>query len=163
MELTIRQMESEDWPKVSEIYLQGIQTNLATFASSVPPYLQWVNTHISKLNYVATQNNNIVGFAALSATANTGAYIGVAELSVYVHNDYKGEGIGLKLTQFMLNKAKHSGYWTVESRIMANNEASIKMHEKVGFRIVGTRQKIGKDINGEWRDTVIMEKRNDIY
>jgi phosphinothricin acetyltransferase len=160
MEFIIREMEGTDWAKVSEIYVQGIETNVSTFETKCPTYEEWDKAHAKVCRYVITDNENILGWAALTIASGRCVYSGVAELSIYIDNRYKGKGVGSKLLAHLINESENHGFWTIQSGIMEENEASIKLHEKCGFRRIGFREKVGKDRYGKWRNTVLMEKRS---
>nr|WP_321412520.1 N-acetyltransferase family protein [uncultured Carboxylicivirga sp.] len=110
--------------------------------------------------FVIAINNEIAGWAALSPVSNTCIYGGVAEVSVYVSDKYRGTGIGKKLLDLIKDSEKN-GIWTLQAGIFTENIASVKLHESVGFRLIGYREKIGK-LNGQWKDNLIFEKRSEI-
>ncbi|WP_412103589.1 N-acetyltransferase family protein [Rossellomorea aquimaris] len=156
---TISEMKKNDWNQVADIYLEGISTGNATFQKDVPSWEEWDGSHIKVSRIVARENDSILGWAALSPVSSRCVYSGVAEVSVYVSNQYNGKGIGSLLLNALIEISEQNGYWTLQSGIFPENVASIKLHEKHGFRIVGRREKIGK-MDGVWRDTVLMERRS---
>ncbi len=160
MDNYIREMTKDDWAEVENIYIQGIKTNLATFETDAPSCENWFKGRIEGYNFVYVKDSKVVAWAALSPTSARHVYRGVVEYSLYVHNDYKGMGIGKALTEHMIEQSEKGGIWTLESGIMANNIASIKLHEKCGFKTVGIREKMGEDEFGVWRDVVTMERRS---
>ena len=162
MNYIIRKMEQEDWLQVKEIYRQGIETNMGTFQNSIPEYEEWDNAHLQEGRCVAVTNDKILGWIALTPVSSRCVYAGVAEISVYIHNDYKRMGIGYKLLNKLVDESEKLGIWTLQSGIFQENLASIELHKKCGFREVGYREKIGKDRFGIWRNTVLMEKRNSL-
>ena len=159
MEFEIREMQPLDYSGVAEIYGQGMESGTATFQRYVPEYEEWDRAHHSFCRYVAVSDGIIVGWAALTVGIVREPYKGVAELSIYVRNGYKRHGIGYALIEIIKKNAGKHGVWMLESRICRQNIGSIKLHEKCGFRTVGFREKIAKDIFGEWQDTVEMELR----
>lgn len=159
MDYTIRPMEKDDWSDVLEIYYQGIQTNNATFELSCPSYEEWDGTHVKSCRFVAEDDFAVVGWTALSPVSSRECYKGVAELSVYVDADHRGDGVGKLLLSKIIEESEKEGFWTLEASIMQTNAASIGLHEKLGFRTVGYRERIAKDRFGVWRNTVIMEHR----
>ena len=161
MEYSIRKMKATDWEQVSDIFKQGIASNLATFEIVVPTYENWDNGHLKFCRFVAVKDDVVLGWAALSPTSNRKAYEGVVELSIYIGDNYKKNGIGSKLMKRIICESEQCGIWTIQSSIMQNNIPSINLHLKHGFREVGYRYNISKDITGNWRNTVIMEKRSD--
>lgn len=161
-DVMIRSMVAEDWPDVSRIYQAGMDTNLATFQTDCPSYEEWDTSHIAECRFVAELNGNVVGWAALSPVSSRCVYAGVAEVSVYIDSNAQGMGIGAALMDELSRASEQEGYWTLQSGIFDNNAASLRLHEKCGYRMVGYRDKIGKDRTGTWRNTVLMERRNDI-
>lgn len=158
--VNIRPMIPEDWPSVAEIYIQGIKTNLATFETVCPAYEEWDRAHLSVCRLTAEVNGSVVGWCALTPVSSRCVYRGVAEVSIYIDASFARCGIGTRLLNALTEQADQQGIWTLESSIFANNEASIRLHERCGFRLVGVREKLGKDAAGVWRDTVLMEKRS---
>lgn len=159
MEPIIQPMTPAHWGQVSHIYRQGILTDLATFTPVVPPYEAWDRGHIPDMRFVYIQDDVVLGWMALAPTSARAVYDGVAEISLYIHQDHQGKGIATALMQFILTHAQTKGYWTLQSIIFRDNTTSITLHENHGFRMVGYREKIAKDRHGVWRDTVLMEKR----
>jgi phosphinothricin acetyltransferase len=157
---SIRDMIKADWPRVREIYRQGIEGNLATFQTECPSWDEWDDAHIRTCRLVITKEDFVVGWAALTAVSGRCGYAGVAEASLYIDTDSHGKGVGTELLSELIHVSENAGFWTLQSGIMKNNAASIRLHEKCGFRMVGYRERIGKDRFGVWRDTVLMEKRS---
>ncbi len=157
----IRNMIAEDWEQVAMIYHQGILTGNATFQQDLPKWEVWNNGHLAKCRIIMVSDERVVGWAALSPISLRYVYRGVAEVSVYVHKDFTGQGIGYNLLKNLTDDAERNGIWTLQSSIFPENKPSIKIHEKCGFRQMGFREKIGQ-MNGIWRDTVIYEKRSKI-
>lgn len=154
-------MTADDWTNVAEIYRQGIETGNATFQQEIPTWDEWNNGHIKSCRIVAEIDNEIVGWAALSAVSGRCVYAGVAEVSVYVANKYRGQKIGTKLLEKLITESENEKLWTLQASIFPENIASLKIHEEHGFRKIGHREKIGK-MNGIWRDTVLLERRSRI-
>lgn len=162
MDVVARSMNEEDWPSVSEIYRQGIETGKATFQSDVPAYDEWNAAHILECRYVAVIDGEVVGWTALSKVSSRCVYGGVAEVSIYIAENYREEGIGRLLLQHLITESERADFWTLQSGIMEDNSASISLHKKCGFRQVGYREHIGRDSHGKWRSTVLMEKRSGV-
>lgn len=158
----MRPMQADDWDSVARIYQAGMDTNLATFQTKCPPYDEWDSFHIQECRIVAEQGGKVVGWAALSPVSSRCVYAGVAEVSVYIDPAVQGAGIGTALLEELGRVSEQEGYWTLQSGIFDNNTASLRLHEKCGYRWVGHRERIGKDRNGTWRNTVLMERRNAI-
>lgn len=149
----------EHWNAAREIYLQGIATKSATFQTQAPTWEEWDQGHLPNLRYVVLWNGQVVGWAALSRVSGRCVYAGVTEVSLYVHEDFRAKGIGKLLLQHLIEESEQAGIWTLQSGIFPENAASIALHEKLGFRKVGYREKIGK-LDGLWRDTILMERRS---
>jgi L-amino acid N-acyltransferase YncA len=161
MELTIREMKQEDWNYVAEIYQQGIDTKIATFQTEVPTYEAWDRSHIPTCRLVAEIDGEVVGWAALSPYSSRCVYAGVAEVSIYIKDNHRGKQVGEKLLKALINAAEKEGYWTLQSGILEINKASQALHKKAGFRMVGYREKIARDHDGVWQNTVLMERRSE--
>jgi len=160
VDLNIREMKPEDWQIVRSIYEEGIATELATFETQSPEWEKWDKAHIQTCRLVAEEYSlGIVGWAALSPVSNREVYSGVMEVSVYVAQASRGKGIGKKLLQRLIQDSEANGIWTLQSAILSENEASIRLHLISGFRLVGKRERLGK-LNKQWRDVVLMERRS---
>ena len=159
MTYQIREMNESDWPDVSRIYQDGIDTNMATFQTECPSWEEWDASHLKECRLVITQDNIVLGWAALSAVSGRRAYAGVAELSIYVARSNRGGGVGKTLLLELIACSQANDFWTLQSAILEGNTASVHLHESCGFRKVGYREKIGCDRFGTWRDTYLMEKR----
>lgn len=159
-QLNIRFLEVEDWPAVKRIYRQGVDTGIATLETDVPDWEQWDEAHLDHSRLVAEQKDTILGWAALSAVSNRCVYGGVAEVSIYVAESARGEGIGTSLLEALVDHSEENGIWTLQAGIFAENEISIDLHKKCGFRVVGRREKLGC-LHGQWKDIMLMERRSD--
>ncbi|MFL1997239.1 GNAT family N-acetyltransferase [Lysinibacillus irui] len=155
----IRKMEKEDLKEVLNIYKEGIETGMATFETTVPSEQVWDERHHETLRFVAEEHNRIVGWIGISPVSTRAVYSGVGEVSVYISSDSKGKGIASKLFKILIEESEKEGFWTLQSSIFAINASSIQLHKKMGFRVVGTREKIAQ-LHGKWHDTILMEKRN---
>ena len=158
VDMEIRALESADWPAVKAIYEQGIATRLATFETSAPAWADWDDAYLGEHRIVAERDGAVVGWAALLPTSRRACYAGVVENSIYVAEGARGHGVGRALLERLLASADRAGFWTVQASVFADNAASIAFHERCGFRIVGTRERIGR-LDGVWRDTVLLERR----
>jgi len=152
-------MQRHDWPEVKHIYEDGIATGNATFQQSAPEWEEWDKNHLSTCRVVAKDNDTILGWAALTPVSGRCVYAGVAEVSVYINEEARGKGLGKKLLEMLVEESEANDIWTLQAGIFPENTASLKIHEACGFRILGTREKIGK-MNGVWRDTILMERRS---
>jgi phosphinothricin acetyltransferase len=157
-EFTIRPMRESDWDSVCAIYIQGIDTGNATFAATAPEWRDWDETHLPGCRLVAEADYSILGWAALSPYSRREVYSGVAEVSVYVAESARGRGVGVALLSALVRTSEQQGFWTLQAGIFPENEVSIQLHRRCGFRVIGTRERIGQ-MNGCWRDVVLMERR----
>jgi len=157
----VQPMTAEDWPQVREIYVEGIATGNATFERSAPAFDVWDGSHLPAGRLVARAGNEVMGWAALSSVSGRCVYAGVAEVSVYVRASARGRGIGLALLRALVEESEKAGIWTLQAGIFPENTASIDIHGKAGFRIVGVREKLGS-MDGRWRDVVLMERRSTV-
>lgn len=157
--ISIRDMQPEDWQEVSKIYKEGIVTGMATFEKEVPEYNAWNNAHLDHCRIVATKNNDILGWAALSPVSSRCVYGGVGEVSVYVSQNSRGEGVGSLLMNALISKSELEGFWTLQSGIFPENLSSIELHKKTGFRYIGKRERIGS-LDGTWKDNLLFERRS---
>lgn len=160
-ELLITTMQNEDWPDVQRIYREGIETGNATFETQVPERDVWDGKTRPQPRLVARLGYQVVGWAALSSVSARAVYAGVCEVSVYVAAAARGQGVGKKLLQALVQASEELGIWTLQASIFPENQASIAIHEQCGFRIMGYREKIAQH-HGLWRDTVLMERRSQI-
>jgi L-amino acid N-acyltransferase YncA len=152
-------MRPEEWPAVRAIYEEGIATGDATFETEVPSWEAWDAAHLGEHRLVARRGDEVVGWAALVPVSGRCVYAGVAEHSVYVAASARGQGVGRELLEALIASAEHSGIWTLQSGIFPENRASLRLHEVCGFRIVGTRERIGHH-QGRWRDVILLERRS---
>ena len=155
-------MTEADWPYVSRIYQQGMDTNRATFQEKCPPWEEWNRSHLASCRLVAAFEGRVVGWAALSAVSSRCVYAGVAEVSIYIDSAAQGQGAGTQLLGAMIRASEAEGCWMLQSGIFEDNLASIRLHERCGFRLVGYRERIGRDRFGVWRNTVLMERRSSL-
>jgi phosphinothricin acetyltransferase len=154
-------MQESDWPSVREIYLEGIATGDATFETDAPLWPAWDATHLRHSRLAARRGGMVGGWAALSAASRRAVYAGVAEVSVYVAEAHRGAGLGRRLLAALVAESEAHGIWTLQAGIFPENRASLVLHERLGFRQVGRRERIGRR-GGRWRDTVLMERRSEV-
>ncbi len=159
-EVILRTMTVSDWKAVATIYEEGIATGYATFETNVPDFDVWNDAHMQTCRIVATSDEKILGWAALSAVSSRCVYGGVAEVSVYIKKDSRGMGVGKLLMESLITESESAGLWTLQSGIFPENEGSIELHKKLGFRYIGKRERVGK-LNGVWKDNLLFEKRSE--
>jgi len=152
-----------DWDSVAAIYQAGIAGGNATFESRVPSWEEWSVKRDGCPAIVAREpSGEITGWAALSPVSARECYRGVGSLSIYVDPAHAGRGIGRALLSGLIARAKDAGFWTIEAGIFPENLASIALHERLGFRLVGRRRAIGKMADGTWRDVLLYELRSPV-
>lgn len=162
MELTVRPMTRDDWPTVAEIYASGIASGDATFETGVPGWEVWNGARHPHCRLVAEAGGRVVGFACVTPVSKRSVYRGVAEVMVYVADGVRGVGVGSRLMAALVACTDAHDIWTLQASIFPENVASIRAHERVGFRVVGTRERIGRFHDGRWRDTVFVERRSSV-
>lgn len=152
-------MKAEHWPDVKAIYESGIATGNATFQTGAPVWEEWDAAHIKTCRLVAVEQDEILGWAALTPVSGRCVYAGVAEVSIYISESARGKGLGSILLNALVAESEQHNFWTLQAGIFPENVASIRLHEACGFRMVGRREKIGQML-GVWRDTVLLERRS---
>jgi phosphinothricin acetyltransferase len=159
MALAYRNMTPHDWPSVSRIYEEGISTGDATFQKKSPSREEWDYEHLVSCRIVAESDGMVVGWVALSPVSGRCVYAGVAEVSIYVSEKYRGMNIGKNLLHRLISESEKEGLWMLQAGIFPENKASLKIHQDAGFRIVGYREKVGK-MGDRWRDNMLLERRS---
>lgn len=155
----IRLFQKEDYSACAKIYKTGMDTGIATFETNVPDWDAWNAKFLPQCRFVAEANQEVVGWCALTPFSSREVYKGVAEVTIYIAPEARGMGVGKMLLQQLIVESERAGFWTLQAKIFAVNTASIKLHENCGFRIVGTREKLGMR-DGVWYDNVLLEKRS---
>ncbi|MFU7514461.1 GNAT family N-acetyltransferase [Clostridium sp. HCS.1] len=160
----IRKMEYKDIDKVLSILAEAIVEGNSTFKRKVPTVDDWDKGHIHECRFVKVINDEVVGWVALSKGKSTSpAYDGVCEVSIYISSKNRGQGIGDELLKAVIKESENNGYWLLESIIFSDNTASINLHIKNGFEVIGRRKSIARDIFGNWRDVTLLDRRSDYY
>ena len=153
-------LTADHWPAVRAIYAEGMATGTATFNTELPTWEAWDAGHLTFCRLVATDAvGQVLGWVALSPVSGRCVYAGVAEVSVYVAAAARGCGVGLELMKALVIESEHNGLWTLQAGIFPDNAASLRLHEAVGFRLVGRRERIGQ-LRGVWCDTLQLERRS---
>lgn len=158
-ELEIRAMRADDWPAVERIYAAGIATGDATFETEPPAWEAFDAGRLAAHRLVAERDGKVVGWAAVSGVSERCIYAGVVEHSVYVDPAHAGQGVGTALLQALIASTEAAGIWTIQTGIFPENTASLALHERSGFRVVGRRERLGRHF-GRWRDVVLLERRS---
>lgn len=157
---TISPLHPSDWPAVRRIYEEGIATGEATFETAAPAdWESWDAGKRPDCRLVArSADGRVLGWAALSPTSKRPAYAGVCEVSIYVAAEARGQGVGSALMAALITAAQSAGIWTLQSSVFPENEATIALHLRHGFRVLGRRERIAQ-LHGVWRDTLLLERR----
>jgi L-amino acid N-acyltransferase YncA len=126
----------------------------------VPSWERWDESHLAAHRFVALAGEQIVGWAAVSPVSDRCVYGGVVENSVYVAAEARGKGVGRTLLEALVASTEAAGVWTIQTGIFPENDVSVRVHERVGYRVVGRRERLGR-LNGVWRDVLLLERRSD--
>jgi phosphinothricin acetyltransferase len=160
---SIEPMTPDDWPHVRRIYAEGIATGDATLEREAPDWGHFDHSHPTECRFVARDDSGaIVGWTALGGYSGRKVYSGVAWESVYVADGARGTGVGRALLAALLAASESAGYWTLLAGVLAENAASLALHERVGFRRIGVQHRLGQDARGRWRDVVLLERRSSV-
>jgi L-amino acid N-acyltransferase YncA len=157
----IRDLRPGDWPEVSRIYSEGIATGNATFETSVSSWDAWDAAHLGKHRFVAERDGRVCGWIAAAPVSSRCCYAGVAELSVYIGEEARGQGVGHQLLAALIASSERAGIWTLQTGVLPENAASMALLRRFGFRAVGTQERIGR-LHGVWRDVVLLERRSEV-
>jgi L-amino acid N-acyltransferase YncA len=144
---------------VLAIYQAGIDEGDATFETQAPDWAGFTAAKLPGHRFVASNGAEVLGWVAVSPVSGRCVYAGVVEHSVYVHPEARGQGAGRQLLNALITSTEAAGIWTIQSGIFPENTSSIRLHQRQGFRVVGTRERIGRH-RGRWRDVVLLERRS---
>ena len=156
-----RDLRPGDWPEVARIYEQGIRTGNATFETDVPSWEAWDAAHLRQHRFVAERDGRVAGWIALSPVSSRHCYAGVAEISAYVSEEARGQGVGKELLAAAIESSERAGLWTLQTGVFPKNEPSVGLLKRFGFRVLGTQERIGR-LHGVWRDVVLLERRSEV-
>lgn len=158
----VRPMTPADSSEVLRIYQGGLDTDLASFETVAPSWEAFDRGRLAEHRLVAVDTDAVLGWVAVSAVSSRPVYAGVVEHSVYVDAAARGRGIGLRLLESLIASTEVAGIWTIQSGIFPENTASIRLHERAGFRVIGIRHHVGRmqRPDGPWRDVALVERRS---
>ncbi|NES26474.1 GNAT family N-acetyltransferase [Micromonospora terminaliae] len=157
---TVRPMTAEDAGAVLAIYQAGLDAGDASFETTAPTWPAFDATRLPEHRFVAVDGDgSVIGWVAVSPTSTRAVYAGVVEHSVYVSPAAQGRGAGRLLLDALIASTEAAGVWTIQSGVFPENTASLALHRRAGFRVVGTRERIGLH-HGRWRDVVLLERRS---
>jgi len=146
---------------VLAIYQVGIEEGNATFETSAPDWNTFTATRLPAHRYVAVTGTSVLDWVAVLPVSARPVYAGAVEHSVYVHPAARGQGTGRALPTALIDSTEAAGIWMIQSGIFPENTASVALHRFAGFRVVGTRERIGCH-HGRWRDIILIERRSTI-
>ncbi|NLZ68553.1 MAG: N-acetyltransferase [Spirochaetales bacterium] len=155
-------MTFDDLGAVTNIYNIAIKEGRSTFNSKLFTPQLWEESHLFNCRYVYLKDDKVVGWIALCPMSKRECYKGCVEVSLYVHPDYRSQGVGTALLSYLIKESEKKGYWSLYSCIFSTNTQSIKLHQKLGFRLIGEREKVAKDIFGVWQNTTLLELRSNL-
>ena len=161
--ITVRALESTDGMKVLAIYAEAIKSTDATFETNVPTWREWDRAHLPAHRLIAVDADpkKVLGWSALSKFSERREYAGVVECHTFVRADARRKGVGTALLSGLIAATEAQGLWTLEANIFPENAPAVALHEKLGFRVVGRRERIGRH-RGRWRDVLLLERRSPV-
>jgi L-amino acid N-acyltransferase YncA/DNA-binding transcriptional ArsR family regulator len=158
--VTVRPMTAADGPQVLAIYQAGLDSGAASFETRAPGWEAFDASKLPAHRHVAVADSDeVLGWAAVSPVSDRCVYQGVVEHSVYVAPAARRRGVGAALLGALISSTETAGIWTIQSGVFPENIASLRLHEQAGFRVVGTRQRVGSH-HGRWRDVILIERRS---
>ena len=157
----VRDLRPGDWPEVARIYAEGIQTGNATFETEIPSWQAWDAAHLDEHRFVAERDGKVVGWVALAPVSSRCCYAGVAEISAYVAEQARSQGVGRALLATAIESSERAGIWTLQTGVFPENEPSLELLRRFGFRALGTQERIGR-LHGVWRNVVLLERRSEV-
>jgi phosphinothricin acetyltransferase len=157
----VRDLRPGDWPEVARIYEEGIRTGNATFETEVPSWEAWDAAHLDEHRFVGERDGRVVGWIALAPVSSRCCYAGVAEISAYVGEDARGQGVGSELLTTAIESSERAGIWTLQTGVFPENAPSLGLLQRFGFRVLGTQERIGR-LHGVWRDVILLERRSEV-
>lgn len=159
--MEIRPMRAQDADRVLAIYQAGIDGGQSSFETVAPAWEEFDRVKLPLHRHVAVDvaSGEVLGWVAVIPTSSRCAYAGVVEHSIYVDPQAGGRGIGAALLRALIGSTEAAGIWTIQSGVFPENTVSLRLHERAGFRVVGTRTRVGRH-HGRWRDVVLIERRS---
>ena len=159
--VNLRLARPEDAEATRAIYNTEVTGSTVTFdlvPRSIDDRLAWLDQRSGAMAVVVAEiDGQVVGFASLSPYRDRPAYATTVEDSVYVNADFRGQGVARALLAEILDIASTRGFHAVMARIVGGHDASIGLHNSLGFEIVGTEREVGRKF-GKWLDVVIMQR-----
>ncbi|MFE2283198.1 GNAT family N-acetyltransferase [Streptomyces sp. NPDC059443] len=160
MSLRIEPLTRAHADEVLAIYQTGIDEGNATFETEAPSWAEFDATKLAGHRFAAIgPDGQVLGWVAASKVSDRAAYAGVVEHSLYVHPASRGRGVARALLDALIASTEAAGIWTIQSGVFPENTPSLALHQRAGFRVIGTRERIGRH-RGVWRDVVLLERRS---
>lgn len=152
-------IDKSNFHHVLQIYQEGIDTGIATFETKLPTWEYWDEGHCSFARILLEKDSTYLGWAALSPVSKRQVYKGVAEISIYISTKARRQGVGSLLMERLITESERNGIYSLQSGIFPQNEGSLHLHSKYGFRKIGYKSRIAR-LHGTWHDNVLMERRS---
>ncbi|MEU5947311.1 N-acetyltransferase family protein [Micromonospora sp. NPDC047465] len=159
--IAVRPMTPQDAERVLAIYQAGLDAGDASFETVAPTWAAFDAGRLDDHRFVAVDGDAVVGWVAVSPTSTRAVYAGVVEHSVYVDPTASGRGAARMLLDALVASTEAAGIWTIQSGVFPENTASLALHQRAGFRVVGIRERVGRH-HGRWRDVVLLERRSPV-
>ncbi|MEU8184303.1 N-acetyltransferase family protein [Micromonospora sp. NPDC049044] len=157
---TVRPMTDADADQVLAIYQAGLDDGNASFEITAPTWAAFDAARLRAHRLVAVNGDDaVLGWVAVSPTSTRAVYAGVVEHSVYVDPAARGRGVARHLLDALITSTEAAGIWTIQSGIFPENTASLALHRRAGFRVIGVRERVGRH-HDRWRDVVLLERRS---
>jgi L-amino acid N-acyltransferase YncA len=160
-EVTLRPMRADDADAVLAVHQEGLDSGDASFETAAPTWAAFDAGRLPEHRWVAAGGGTVLGWVAVSAVSTRAVYAGVVEHSLYVAAAARGRGVGRALLRRLIGSTEAAGIWTIQSGIFPENLASLALHDRAGFRVIGTRERVGRH-HGRWRDVVLLERRSPV-
>ncbi|MEU7751646.1 N-acetyltransferase family protein [Micromonospora sp. NPDC049171] len=161
VDITVRPMTDADADRVLAIYQVGLDAGNASFEVTAPTWAAFDAARLTGHRFVAVDHDGVVGWIAVSPTSTRAVYAGVVEHSVYVDPAAQGRGVARLLLDALITSTEAAGIWTIQSGIFPENAASLTLHQRAGFRVIGVRERVGRH-HDRWRDVVLLERRSPV-
>lgn len=163
MPAVIRPLEPAHWEAASAIYQQALEEGRSTFQTLCPSWVEWDRGHLPFCRLALEVDGRLAGWCALSPTSSRKCYRGVAEVSIYLDRDFRGQGLGRLLLQRLCQESEQQGIWSLYGAVFAQNTPSLHLFRNCGFREIGFRERIARDRFGQWQNTVLVERRSPLF
>ena len=161
-DVTVRPMTLDDADRVLAVYQAGLDGGNASFETTAPTWAAFDAGKLPDHRFVAVDGDDyVIGWVAVSPTSTRAVYAGVVEHSVYIDPTAQGRGVARLLLDALIASTEAAGIWTVQSGVFPENTTSLALHQRAGFRVIGTRERVGRH-HGRWRDVILLERRSPV-